>query len=263
MIAAAAVFVMVFAAGAVLFGTPSDVDGATTSIKGDTNVVKTGGTLTYQIMLFESGEFTTLDISYTAVLKDSGGNTQANAVSPATGTLANGAESSLTITAPAAAGKYTLTVTFTERIDGSAGVSTERSQTITVVKPVVLNATLKNNSNVDFTNFAVYFKVDGVLQENSKTLVSAAAGKTATVSYEWVVESPSNGRHTFQVVAGEENIGSSNTSFTGGEGTFYVGHADYGLLNILLIMLLAVLIIVLVYFYRKPVKNYGKPKSRR
>jgi len=263
MIAAVAVFVMLFAAGAVLLGNSSGVDGATTTLQGETNIVKVDGSLTYQIMYFESEEFDTLDITYTATLSDSSGSNKSGAVSPSSGSLTNGEEQALTIRAPADAGRYTLEVTFTAQKDEEAKVSTTRTQTITVVEPVVLNAVLMNNSNVDFTNFAVYFKVDGVLIEDSKQLVSVAAGQTTTAKYEWVVESLASGRHTFQVVAGDENIGSTTTSFLGGEGAFYVGSSEYGMINIFLALLLIVVAIALIYFYRKPVKNYGKPKSRR
>jgi hypothetical protein len=260
-IAAVAILAMVFACGAVLFETASDVDGATADIRGDTNLVKVGGDLTYRIMLFEADEFETLDMSFTASLKDSGGNNQSGAVSPSTGTLANGVESELTIKAPTTPGKYTLTVVFSETKDGEATVKTERTLTVNVVEPVVLTATLNNNSNQDFKDFAVYFKVGGVLKEDSRKLITVNARETTTVSYEWVTDSLPNGTYTFQVVAGDENIGSS--TFLGGEGTFYVGHGDFGLLNILLVLILIVMLIVVAYLYRKPVKNYGKPKSRR
>ena len=263
MIAAVAVFAMVFAAGAFLLDNSSNVDGATTTIQGDTNLVKVGGTLTYQIMYFESEEFETLDITYTAMLYDSRGDAQGGSVSPSSGSLTNGEEQTLSIRAPSEAGKYTLEVAFTAKKDDEPRVSTVRTQTITVVEPVVLNAVLKNNSNVDFTDFAVYFKVNGKLIDDSRQLISVAAGQTTVATYEWVVESLPRERHTFQVVAGDENIGSSTTSFLGGEGTFYVGSADYGLVNIFLVVFLIVILIVLIYFYRKPVKNYGKPKSRR
>jgi hypothetical protein len=254
---------MVFTAGAILLSDASDVDGASAVIKGDTNVVKPEGELKYQIMFYESEEFETLEITYAAVLKDSSGATQSNAVSPANGTMANGVEATLTIKAPKAAGKYTLTVTFTETVDDNAAVKTERTQTITVLEPINLTATLKNNSKVDFTDFAVYFIVDGTLVEGSKQLISVAAGATTTVSYDWVTESISNGEHTFEIVAGEENIGDYKDVILGAKGSFYVGHSDFGLLNILIPIVLVVLALTFIYLYRKPVKNYGKPKSRR
>ncbi|MDR2699026.1 MAG: hypothetical protein LBB30_05060 [Candidatus Methanoplasma sp.] len=263
MIAAIAVFAMVFAAGVVLLCDSSDVDGANSYIKGETNVVKTGGSLTYQIMFFESEEFDTLEITYSAVLKDSGGTNQAGSVSPSSGALVNGIETDLTVKAPATAGKYTLVVTFTENKDEDDKVVTEKTQTITVTQPIKLTTVLKNDSKVDFTDFAVYFVVDGKLVEGSKTLVSIASGSTATASYEWATEQLPNGEHTFKVVAGEENIGDYKDVITWGEGKFYVGHSDFGLYTILIAIVLILLIIVVIYLYRKPVKNYGKPKSRR
>jgi uncharacterized protein YpmB len=263
MIAAIAVFAMVFAAGAFLVSA-SDVDGASSEIKGDTNVVKTGGSLTYQIVFYEEDEFETLHITYKAVLNNSAGTAQSGAVSPSSGTLENGVEADLNIKAPSEAGKYTLVVTFIETKDKADPVSTERTRTVTVVKPVTLTATLENNSNVDFTDFAVYFKVDGKLMDDSRQLVSITSkGGTATVKYEWVSETISGGKHTFVVVAGAENIGDFKDIILGDEGTFWVGHSDYGLFNILLGVLLIVIILGLIYFYRKPVKNYGKPKARR
>jgi len=265
MIAALAVFAMVFAAGAVLFESASSVDaeGAepTAEIRGDTNLVKTGGSLTYRIMFFEPKEFDTLDLTFTASLKSNEKND--GSVSPGSGSLSNGIESTLTVKAPTTPGKYTLSVVFTERIDGKAAERIERTQTVTVVKPVVLTATLFNNSNVDFTDLIVYFHVDGKLIEESKTLVSVEAGERTNASYEWVTESLSNGKHTYRVVAGKENIGIVENVILGGEGTFYVGHSDYGLINILMGVLLVVVVIATIYFYRKPVKNYGKPKARR
>jgi len=261
-IAAIAALAMVLVAGAALIAESQDVDGATSYIKGDTNVVEVGGNLTYKIMFFETAEFDTLALSFTAALKDSHGNSSGS-VSPSSGSLTNGIESPLIITAPKTAGKFTLEVTFKSSINDAAAVSTVKTQVVTVVEPIVLKATLKNISDVDFTDFVVYFKINGKLLEESKTLVSVDANSTADVTYSLVVESLSNGRHTFQVVAGNENLGGEKIFFIEGEGVFYKGSSDYGLLNLLLGILLVVLVIAIIWFYRKPVKNYGKPKSRR
>jgi hypothetical protein len=250
---------MVFMAGAAL--ADSEADGATSYIQGDTNLVEVKGTLNYQIMFFESEEFESLSITYTAVLNDSNGKAQSGAVSPSSGTLTNGVESSLKVTAPSTLGKYTLVVTFKMIKDEEASVSTEKTIVISVVEPIVLSAELFNNTKVNFTDFAVYFEVDGKLVEGSRTLISVEAGGRTTATYNLITDSLSSGRHTFKVVAGSENIGQAE--FEGGEGSFYVGHSDYKLINILLVVLLIVLIIAVVYFYRKPVKNYGKPRSRR
>jgi len=263
MIAAIAVFAMVFAAGAVLLDSSSDVNGANSEIKGETNVVKTGGSLTYQIMFYESEEFDTLELTYTATLKNGSGAAQSGAVSPSSGALTNGIYTDLTITAPKVSGKYTLVVIFKEKKDKENSVETEKTKTVTVMEPIKLTAVLKNSSKVDFTDFAVYFIVDGKMVDGSKTLVSVASGGTTTASYDWVTESLSNGKHTFRVVAGEENIGDYEGIILGDGGEFYIGHYDYGLWNILLAILLIAFALVVIYLYRKPVKNYGKPKSRR
>lgn len=261
-ISAIAVLALIFTAGALLMDDSSSVEGATAVINGETDIVKTKGELSYTIMFYESEEFETLEIKYSAVLMDSSGEKQSNAVSPSSGTLTNGVDTKLVITAPSVAGRYTLSVTFTEIIDNGDKTETEKIQIITVKEPIVLSVVLNNNSNVDFTDFAVYFYVDGVFVEGSRTLTSVKAGESTTVTHEWVAESLSNGEHKFKVVAGDENVGGTG-SISGGEGTFYVGHTDYGIVNILIGILFVVLLIVVIWLYRKPVKNYGKPKSRR
>ena len=262
-IAAIAVLTMVLAAGICILSSADETDAATSEIRGDTTVVKVSGELTFDIVFFESDSFSTLEIKYSAVLNNSSGNLQAGAVSPASGTLYNGLPTKLTVKAPAEAGKYTLVVSFTEVIDDGNEIKSEKSLTITVVTPIKLSATLTNNSNVDFTDFTVYFRVDGVLVDDSKNTVSVRAKGTTTVSYDWVTDSLSNGEHTFEIVAGEENIGDYRGSIIGGKGKFYIGHSDYGLVNILLGIMLVLFAIFAFYFYRKQVKNYGKPKSRR
>jgi hypothetical protein len=253
---------LVLTVGAVVLTGPSEVDAASTSITGDTDIVKIKGTLEFDITFYETDDFSTLDIRYDIALKDSSGETQTNAVSPSTGSLSNGIPLSIVVTAPEKSGRYTLNVTFTETIDSNPSVKSEKSVTITVVEPITLKSTLKNTGNVDITDFAVYFKVDGKLIDGSKTLVSVETGKETTASYDWVTVGLSNGRHTYQLVAGDENAGISGVVL-GEEGSFYVGHSDSGLVTILSALLLVVLIIIAIYVYRKPVKNYGKPKSRR
>jgi len=257
---------MLFAACAGICVMATEVDGAGTgSITGETNVVKTEGTLTYEIKFFESdSSFSTLEITYTAKLTNSSGTTQSSAVSPSSGTLKNGVSTELTITAPKTAGSYTLTVVFKETInDGSATTSTTstKSVVISVVKPITLSITLANNSNVDFTDFTVFFYVDGVKLENSDTLVTVAAGDSVTVTYDWVTDSLSDGKHVFKVVAAEDSLVKVTGLDT--EHSFYNGQSNYGLVSILMGIFLVILIIIAVYVYRKPVKNYGKPKARR
>ncbi|MBR6871381.1 MAG: hypothetical protein IKM91_07180, partial [Candidatus Methanomethylophilaceae archaeon] len=44
---------------------------------------------------------------------------------------------------------------------------------------------------------------------------------------------------------------------------FYVGDNDYSVYIALVVLFVILAIILLVWVYRKPVKNFGKPKSRR
>ena len=47
------------------------------------------------------------------------------------------------------------------------------------------------------------------------------------------------------------------------ESVFYIGHDDYQIATVLAALLFVILLIVLIFVIRKPVKNYGKPKGRR
>ena len=49
----------------------------------------------------------------------------------------------------------------------------------------------------------------------------------------------------------------------GEEHTFYIGDNSYTWVTALLVLVIILLLFVMVWVYRKPVKNYGKPKSRR
>ncbi|MDR3283484.1 MAG: hypothetical protein LBS92_07765 [Candidatus Methanoplasma sp.] len=253
---------MALATGAAVLSTP-DADAANVTIKGDTNVVKVKGTLYYDLIFYETEEFSTLEISYSADLKDSSGKVQSSAVTPSSGALSNGVGLKIVVTAPSEPGRYTLTANFTETIDDGSPTSTVRSVTVTVVNPITLSTTIKNTGSVSLTDFVVYFKVDGKLIDESKTLVSVEAGAESTVTYEWVTEGVSSGKHDYAIVAGDENIGEYKDLIIGSNSSFWVGHSDYGGVTIAMFLLLIVLLLIAVYVYRKPVKNYGKPKARR
>lgn len=239
----------------------TDVDGSNSDIKGDTNVVKTGGQLTYDVTFYETEAFSTLEVTYSVRLVDKDGKTQPGAVSPSSGTLYNGVATKLTVDAPKTPGKYTMTVEFSEKIDDKDAIKTKSSVVVTVVAPTVLSVNLINNSSVDFTDLALYFYVDGKLIDGSKTLVDVISGKESKASYDWVTDSLSKGSHTFKVMAGEDSL--VDISGLGVEHTFQVGETNYSLFSALMAIFLVILVIIAVYVYRKPVKNYGKPKSRR
>jgi hypothetical protein len=231
------------------------------SITGDTNVVATEGTLTYEISFKETSTYSTLEVTYTAKLVNSSGTTQSSAVSPSSGTMYNGVPVTLTVTAPETAGTYTLKVTYTETIDEGTSTTTTDTVVITVKEPITLSVTLKNDSDVDLTGVPIYFYVDDKIIEDSKTTVTVKAGESTTVTYDWVPESLSDGSHTFKVLP-DENAKIALTGL-GTETSFYVGHTDYKLVTVIMGILLVVLVIFAIYVYRKPIKNYGKPKARR
>ena len=258
-----AIFALILTAGACVLATSDDVDAATSEIRGDTNVVKISGSLEYELIFFESEAFSTLEIKYTASLLTSSGGSTSGSVSPASGTLSNGVASTIVVRAPDTPGKYTLHVSFTERIDNGSEIKSEKSVVVSVVEPIVLKSTLTNNSNVDFSDFAVYFYVDNELISDSRTLVSVKSGENTAVTYDWVTDSISGGTHTFKIVAGSENIGEYTDVIFGSEHSFYVGGSDFGIVNIIMILAIILLIIMVIYISRKQVKNYGKPKARR
>jgi hypothetical protein len=68
------------------------------------------------------------------------------------------------------------------------------------------------------------------------------------------------GTHTFKV----EPVGETTMiSGLGVEHTFYSNDNDYAWLTALALIILILLLIWAYRVYRKPIKNFGKPKSRR
>lgn len=220
---------------------------------------------------YDAYEDVSISISYEAELLDEDGNTVSSGVSPSSGDLDNGVSETLTVAAPDTEGYYTLHVTYTVEIsytdeDGETvevdtdELTREVSVSIHVVEPVTLSIDLTNNSNADAT-FGVYFYVDGERIEDSYTTVEVDAGDTTTVSYEWVTEAD-EGEYTFYVLPAESGS-VVNISGLGEEHTFYIGDNSYTLWIVLLVIIIIILALVMIWVYRKPVKNYGKPKSRR
>lgn len=232
------------------------------SITGDTEDVAVSKTMTYAIEFYESGTFDTLAITYVATLTNSAGDAQSSAVSPSSGSLTNGVPTDLTITAPAESGHYTLTVVFSETIDDATTATTyTATKDVYVIDPITLSVVLTNTGTVDCDGLIVVFYVDGELIEDSDTEVTVVAGEKTTVTYDWVVRNLSGGSHTFSVEASSDALVS--VSGLGEEFTFYNGHSDYSLMTIIMGIFCVILVVVLIYIYRKPVKNYGKPKARR
>ena len=179
--------------------------------------------------------------------------------------------------APKSAGSYTLTVEFKVVIDDK-DKDTENTEIdydkltepkteefpVKVVEPVKLTVTLKGDlaGNIDPSGVGVYFYVDGEKRDDSYTTFTLNSNGTATVTYN-LVEDLSNGSHTFWIESAEgsnvlvQGLGEENSH------TFYVGEKSYTVWIALVVLILLIVIIAFVWVYRKPVKNYGKPKARR
>lgn len=224
--------------------------------------------ITYTNNDYSGYQDVSMSISYEAELVDSSGNVVSDGVSPSSGSLDSGISETLTVTAPDEAGTYTLRVHYTVEVtyvddDGeTVEVDDDRddSVTISVVEPIALSVTLTNSSSADLT-FGVYFYVNGEIIEDSYTLVSVAAGASSTVSYEWITTAGA-GTYTYYVL-GADSGNVVDVTGLGEERTFYIGDNSYTVWIVLLVILIIILALVMIWVYRKPVKNYGKPKSRR
>ena len=267
--------VALVAMAAVLLVPLSETDGVYYDISGDSVIGtedKEDYTISYTNHDYDDREEMSMSVSYTAKLVDSDGETVSSGVSPSSGDLTNGVSATVTVTAPKTVGDYKLVVEYEPSVSykGDDGetvevpedeLKKEQEYRIKVVAPITLSVTLKNDSDVDLTGYGVYFYIDGEKVEDSYTTVDLAKEGSSTVSYEWITDSP-NGEYRFSV----EPADSGNLvqiSGLGEEHTFYIGDNDYTMWTAILVIFLVVMLLVLVWVYRKPVKNYGKPKSRR
>lgn len=239
------------------------VDGATfTNIDGD-DVMEANSDGEYTILYSNpdmSSEEEEVAITYEAKLVDSKGNTKSSAVSPSSGDLTNNMAETLTVDSPKETGRYTLEVTFTYEVGDEVRETITEKYTIHVVNPIKLSLTVESlsDSMVEPSALGVFFWIDGVKMDDSYTTFTTNTDGTATVTYEWIAN-PSNGAHTFKVLPAD----GSEIAGLGVEQTFYVGEQSYTLWTALAILFVILMIVALVWVYRKPVKNYGKPKSRR
>ena len=191
-------------------------------------------------------------------LTNSAGTAQTDALSKSSGSASDSIDETITVTAPKVAGDYTLTVTFTETIDSSTTNTYTATAVLHVCEPITLSVKVTNNGNVAFSN-NVYFYVDGVKCDDSEQLLTVNPGESASVEYKYFRHNLSAGAHTYFVSAGE------TVPMTGlnAEQTFYYHQATQDYLVWIVAFVLVLIIIFAVWVFRKPVKNYGKPKARR
>ena len=244
------------AAGIVLLSDDSSASSFNVTPQGDDFAKVSSSTLKYTL------EYT-LDetkATYTAVLEDSNGKS-VGSVSSSTGTIySTSSQRTLTLTLPSDAGDYTLRVTVTE-----GETEYVRTAYVRAVDPIKLSVTVENTSAVS-RSFVAYFYVkdgDGWMKlDDSKQTVDVEANGSQTLSYDYVVKDVSN--TTFCLKA-------EDTATIGGEikglgeeyaHTYYTSANDYKMIEYLCIGVLVVLLIVAFWIYRKPVRNFGKPKGR-
>lgn len=256
---------------AICFVPIAESDAAYKNIDGDSVIgvdKKAEYDITYSNHDFDDKEDMSMSISYSAKFVDSTGSTVSNGVSPSSGSLDNGVSKTLTVSAPKTTGTYTLEVEYTADVTYTEDEETKTEEvkdtetfTIKVVTPITLKITLKNDSAIDLSGFGVYFYVNGEKIEDSYTTVDLATKGTTTVSYEWITDS-GRGEYKYHVEAADSGTLVSIEGL-GDEHTFYIGDNDYSVIIALLVIVIVLLALVMVWIYRKPVKNYGKPKSRR
>ncbi len=256
-----AAVLVAFSAGAVLLNEgasgsdAAEEQTANHSLTGDVTSVKTEGQLTFEISFTETVSGKMESVNYTVKLVNSSGATQANAVDPSSGSMDSGDKVTITVTAPKTAGTYTLTVTWTEDLSAGGIMTYTDSLSIRVATPITLSATVSNSGEADIDT-TVYFFVDGNKVEDSATALKVASGSSGTVSYDYYEPGLSSGQHSFYVATSDGSIVLDGS-------TFYYEDGNYDWLNYIMAIIFIVAIIVFVYVYRKPVKNYGKPKARR
>ena len=223
--------------------------------------VKTSGTVTATLN-FNEGDAGFSKVEYSATLLDSTGkNTSATITSPTGSSPTVPFTKDLTVTAPSKAGTYTLKVVYTETI-GTETKEYTVNKDLKVSEPVTLTVKITNpeTSSLAITDGVFYFMLDGKRIEESKTTKSIAIGDTATFTYELLGSTLSKGKHTYSLEAADNAY---NVSGLGTEHTFYYDQGSMNAYTYLMVLLFIIVTILAVWIYRKPVKNYGKPKARR
>ena len=223
--------------------------------------VKTSDKVTATLS-FNEGDASFSKVEYSATLLDSTGkNTSATITSPTGSSATVPFTKDLTVTAPSKAGTYTLKVVYTETI-GTETKEYTVNKDLKVSEPVTLTVKITNpeTSSLAITDGVFYFMLDGNKIEESKTTKSIAIGDTATFTYELLGSTLSKGKHTYSLVAADNAY---NVDGLGKEHTFYYDQGNMNAYTYLMVLLFIIVTIIAVWIYRKPVKNYGKPKARR
>lgn len=231
------------------------------SISGDHSSIEPEGKLEFKISFTESDKYESISITYKAKLLDSKGETVASGVVPSVGSLEDAVSKTIKVNAPKDPGQYTLQVEFTEKINDGKSQTFLAKKTIDVIQPIKLSLDLENKGTVDLNDVTVYFYVDGKKINDSKTTFSVKAGDKTTVSYNYADKSLSHGKHTFYALPDDSNYLEING--LGEAKDFYFKQGNFDFANYILILIFILLVLVALWVFRKPIKNFGKPKARR
>lgn len=243
----------------------SGVDGAYHSISGEKSVIAVDEDADFTIIYTDS-DHESIDVEFDAKLVNAKGDTMTSAIYPTTGSIDNGVPVILTVTAPSEAGTYTIVVTYNGTYDTYDDSAVDMDEVvdrfdIKVVEPITLSVDVSlKDPNVNLSGYGVYFWVDGERMDDSYTTFNVSSNGTGSVTYDWVADA-SKGKHVFWVESA--NGGVVDVKGLDQKHEFYIGDEDYSVYIALAVLFLIVVIIALVWVYRKPVKNFGKPKSRR
>ena len=240
-------------AGFVLIA--DDTDATSFEVTSEKDWCQTGERFEFTVC----GDKDAQDLKYSYVLYDSDGNKMSGTSSSYDSDVSkNPREHSITV--PKEAGNYRLVVTF---MDKDKNTVAERVIPVKVVEPVTLSVTLFNPGDAKRT-LNVYFVVNGERMEDSgKEAITIEPNSSKTVTYDYVVRDLGYST-TFYVEAADETLG-GDVEGLGPEHshTFYTQQNNYTFIEVLVVIILLIVVIAAIWVYRKPIKNLGKPKSRR
>ena len=249
--------IMALLAVAAICLVPAGVDAQGEIIHDGTNVYKVSTSEDFDIKYTLSEGDEDKAITYSAKVINKAGEVVSSGVSPSTGTLGSGEAEEVTVSVPKNPGEYKLVVEFLlDEVKDS-----QQEYVFNAVNPITLTVNLKaDDVTLNLEDFGVYFYVDGEKIEDSFKTISLSYDGTGSVSYDWIANPDKSVPHTFYVKAVGE------TSMIQGLDevhTFYAADNDYTMVIVIAFLLLVILIFYAVRIYRKPVKNFGKPKARR
>lgn len=168
-------------------------------------------------------------------------------------------EKEIEVTVPDSAGSYLLRVVFT--FDDGSEIT--RTWLIDVVRPYVFTATVVNSGDITVTGIPVKFILNGD-QVIHETTVDLAPGEEKELEYRFIDHRLSSGRNTITVTVDPQGelvtLATGTTSMTT---SFYIGQPDYSLSNWIMGITLLIMSFALVWVYRKPKRNLGRPRGRR